>query len=421
MSDSSATIDTLTLSKFTPMNTLNRSELEILAGQVVPLQAKKGVNLAEFGTHDDQTLYLVKGLIKLTAEDGQSHTISDDSPQALAPISHLNPHRYTVTCVSPVTYFRVDNAVIETLLAQKIPAGETVDDLFISMDMLNNPLFKDIYRDLMDDKLVIPAFPDIALKIQHAVKQDADLSHIERIIQFDPAAAAMIIKAANSALYNTGKPVKTIDQAVMRMGLRMVRHLVITYAIREMFNSRFPVVNQHMKRLWKHSAEVAATTYVLAKKLGQWDADHALLLGLLHDIGMLPILRYAEQYPDIADNEETLDATVQQLHCDIGEIVLHAWHFDPDFVQVSRAADDWHRDPQAEPDYCDLVLIAQLHTFIGKSQDKLTPIIGKQTLPNISELPAFRKLCLEECGPEESIAILNEANQQIHDTLQLLL
>lgn len=420
MAENPHNIDSQTLSRFYPLNSLSRSELEILSGQVAVVQAKKGKTLVESGESDNRTLFLVKGQVILTADDGHSYCISDGSPQALKPISHLNPHRYTVKCLSPVTFIRIDNQLIDNLLRQQPQNGESVEDLFVSVELLDNPLFQDIYHDLLEDRLVIPTFPDIAVKIQQVVELETDLRHIEQIIQFDPATAAMIVKAANSALFNIGKPVQTIEQAILRMGMRLVKQLVTTYAMRELFQSHYPLVNQRMKRLWKHSAEVAATAYVLAKKLGGWDAEHALLLGLLHDIGMLPILRYTEQYPDIAQNEDAIDTAIQHLHGDIGAVILKAWRFSEDFIQTANEADDWYRDNQDEADYCDIVLLAQLHTFIGKPKDKLKPLLGNRPLPVMIELPAYKKLCEEECGPEESIAMLNEANQQIMETIQLL-
>lgn len=414
-------IDTITLSKFSPLNTLSQSELEILAGQVTPMTAHRGEVLVECGASDEHTLFLIKGSLKITAADGYSFEYSDDSPRSREPISHLNPHLYTVTCLNHVTYMRIDNHLIDNLLTKQPQNGETVEDLFVSVELLDNPLFQDIYHDLLEDRLVIPTFPEIAVKMQKVVEQETDIRHIEKIIQFDPATAAMIVKAANSALYSIGKPVRSINQAVMRMGVPMTKQLVITYSLRELFNSRYPLVNRRMKYLWKHSAEVAATAHVLAKKLGDWDADHALLLGLLHDIGMLPILRYTEQYPDIAEDDAMLTHAIEKLHGDIGAIILKAWHFSEDFIITAHEADDWYRDNQAEPDYCDIVLLSQLHTFIGKGREKLNLLIGNRALPPLTQLPAFKKLCLEDCGPEESLAILSEANQQIHETAHLLM
>ena len=412
-------IDIDILAQFFPLNALGHSELEILASQLSIVRAKRNRTLVECGETDNNCLFLIKGEVELTADDGKRYTIKDGTPQSLRPISHLNPHRYTVKTISQVDFIRVDNRIIDNLLHKQPHQGETVEDLFVSQELLKNPIFQDIYRDLLDDNLVIPTFPDIAIKIQALVEQEIDLRHVEQLIQFDPATAAMIVKAANSALFNIGRPVQTIEQAILRMGMRLVKQLVIIYAMRELFNSSSALINNRMKRLWKHSAEVAATAYVLAKKLGNWDAERALLLGLLHDIGMLPILKYAERYADMVDTEDKIDATIHQLHGDIGAIILKSWNFADDFVTVSDEADDWYRDNHDEPDYCDIVLLAQLHSFIGKSKDILKPLIGDRTLPVINELPAFKKLCLQNCGPDDSIALLNEAKHQIMETVQL--
>lgn len=420
MAANPANIDINTLAQFYPLNVLGNGELEILASQLSIVRAKRNKTLVESGDNDNNTLFLIKGQVELTADDGKSFIISEGTPQSLRPISHLNPHRYTVKSLSQVDFIRVNNRIIDNLLAKQPHEGETVDDLDISHELLENPIFQDIYRDLLEDNLVIPTFPDVALKIQRIVEQEVDLRHIEQLIQFDPATAAMIVKTANSPLFNVGTPVQTIEQAILRMGVRLVKQLVIMYAMRELFKSESTLINNRMKRLWKHSAEVAATAYVLAKRLGKWDPEHALLLGLLHDIGMLPILKYAERYPGMADSEEMIDATIHKLHGDIGAIILKAWNFSADFITTSDESDDWYRDNQAEPDYCDIVLLAQLHSFIGKSSDKLTPLIGRQTLPTITDLPAFKKLCLSGCGPDESISILNEAKAQIMETVQLL-
>ena len=130
----------------------------------------------------------------------------------------------------------------------------------------------------------------MAVKIQKVVDSESDVHHIEQIIQFDPATAAMIVKAANCALFAVGKPVQTIEKAILRMGIKLVKQLVTTYSMRDLFKSEHDLINRRMTRMWKHSAEVAAASYVLAKKLGKWDAEYALLQGLLHDIGMLQTL-----------------------------------------------------------------------------------------------------------------------------------
>jgi HD-like signal output (HDOD) protein len=145
-----------------------------------------------------------------------------------------------------------------------------------------------------------------------------------------------------------------------------------------------------------------------------------LLLGLLHDIGMLPILTYAERYPEIVEYPEKIDATIEQMHGEVGGIILTAWHFEDEFTLVAREADDWFRDKNPQADYCDLVLVAQLHALIGKQKDKLHQLIGDKRLPPLASVPAFRKLGLHSDGVFESIDLLADANRQLTEARRIL-
>ena len=66
---------------------------------------------------------------------------------------------------------------------------------------------------------------------------------------------------------------------------------------------------------------------------------------------------------------------------------------------------DWYRDPGPRPDYCDIVLIALLHSYCTRKQTR--------NLPRMDSVPAFRKLNLGEVGPELTLQILDEAKASI--------
>jgi HD-like signal output (HDOD) protein len=145
-----------------------------------------------------------------------------------------------------------------------------------------------------------------------------------------------------------------------------------------------------------------------------------MLLGLLHDIGMLPILRYAEKYPEIASNYQGLRNTVRKLHGEVGSVIMKKWNFAADFITVVTAADDWFRDPVPQADYCDLVMIAQLLSFMGKDLNRDTQSLDGRELPLITDLPAYHKLGLDHFTAENSVEILHNAKDEINHALQLL-
>lgn len=415
-------IDPEILAGFYPLNALTRNEVEMLAERTQVVRAGRGKVLVECGASDKKALYLLKGKLELTAADGHVHFIEENTPDAKKPISHLDPHLYTVKAASSsVSFVRVDNHVINNLLEEENRFGEKVEDLYINEAVMKNRLFQNLYDDLMEDRLLIPTLPQVAVKIRQVIDENADIHKVEAVVRTDPSIAAALMKVANSALYRTRYPVKTIEQAIIKVGLKMVKNLVFTYAVKNMFRSQHPYINKRLKNMWTHSAEVAAVCFVLARKLKNFDPEYALLLGLLHDIGMLPILTYAERHPEVVESPEKIDATIEQLHGEVGGVILTAWHFENEFALVAKEADDWYRDYNSEADYCDLVLVAQLHTFIGKAKEKIQQLTGqKNMLPPLTSLPAFHKLGLHSEGITESISLLADANRQLTEARQIL-
>jgi putative nucleotidyltransferase with HDIG domain len=167
-----------------------------------------------------------------------------------------------------------------------------------------------------------------------------------------------------------------------------------------------------MNELWQHSTKVAAISFVLARKLGGFNPDHALLAGLLHDIGVLIIIGYAEKYQDLSANEDELEKLIRHLRSQIGGMVLRQWGFSDDLVVCAEQAEDWYRNETDELDYCDLVLIAQLYSFVD------TPRMNE--VPGLHELPVFLKMMQAEMTPESGIEILQEANNEIEEMQTLL-
>ena len=136
-------------------------------------------------------------------------------------------------------------------------------------------------------------------------------------------------------------------------------------------------------------------------------------MGLLHNVGVLPILSYAEHYPDITLDEKKLDATVNSLKTDVGVIILTKWQFSQDFITVAKESANWLRDEPGQADYADLVLVAKLHTFIGREHH------GEE-LPQLYEIPAFHKLGLDQDDPDKGLSIIADANEQISEVRSLL-
>lgn len=284
------------------------------------------------------------------------------------------------------------------------------------MTMTDNPLYTEIYDDLINDKLVVPSMPEVALKIRHLVEDnDIPVSELARALSTDPAISAKLIKSANGALYHGQPAVDTCARAISRLGLNTTKHLVVSFVLRNLFEEKIhtDLLSERVRDLWHHSVEIASISMALAHASPGLDAEEALLAGLLHDIGELVILTYAESYPDLTADSEVLDGVIKQLKAEIGAVILREWQFPEAIVEAAFGAEEWTRDSGDKPDYCDVVLAAQLLSFIGTSK--------MEDFPDLEDIPAFKKLAGGNLTRDVSMKILDEAEEQILETRELFL
>jgi len=225
---------------------------------------------------------------------------------------------------------------------------------------------------------------------------------------------AKIVKTANSALYARRGSVDTCSAAIVRLGTRATQKLILSYCAREVFQSRKPALKQRMLKLWGHSADVAAVSFVLAKRARGFghDAEEAMLAGLLHDVGTIAILNYAQNLPGLIKDPDILDETIRRLRGELGAMILRKWRFNPQLVAASRDAEDWLRKRKGLADIADVVIVAQVHDRLNRGS-----LVG---LPPVTDISAMKRVLSRDVTPEASIEVIKEAQAQIDEVRALL-
>ena len=147
------------------------------------------------------------------------------------------------------------------------------------------------------------------------------------------------------------------------------------------------MTDKYLRELWERSLNVASISFVLASSFTELDANTAMLAGLIHAIGMPPILLRAEDEPDLLDDEQALDALLYSLYPRIGVAILESWDFPPELVAVAGEHTDLFRDADGPADYVDVVMAALLQAVAGSDH-----WLANQDLSSVS---AFRRLGIE--------------------------
>src|SRR5690242_19437974 len=102
----------------------------------------------------------------------------------------------------------------------------------------------------------------------------------------------------------------------------MTRALVTKIAMEQMFLAKTPDLRSIMQETWQSSLDVAALCEDLAKHYTSLRADQALLAGLIHRIGVLPIVRLIDDQPGMLPAGTPIKRVLDELHADVGSILL---------------------------------------------------------------------------------------------------
>ncbi|MBT3027758.1 MAG: histidine kinase [gamma proteobacterium symbiont of Ctena orbiculata] len=393
---------------------LPKRVLEYVLSETHVEHQNAGVGIVANGEGTDRVYFLLQGEVEVVSADGTRQRLQSD--QTTSPLLTENsPNDSAVNSLTAVDLLTLPRELYNAIKGLP-PLANARSNQTIELNDAEGPedsLYWEFYEAIKNDTLELPSMPDITLRIAKVINDpNTDSEEIARVVQADPTVAARIISVVNSAAYRGKQQIETLPDAVTRLGRSVTHNLVISFALGKLFNSRSKVLKKRMIDLWKHVSYVAPICHELAQVTPGLENDQALLCGLLHDIGALAILGAASSKPELTENPELLDRIIENLKGEVGAMVLRKWEFPDYFVQSALHAEDWMEDISHEADYVDLVVVAQLHAYVG------TPKM--HSLPRLDLVPAFHKLALGKLTPRHSIGIIDNAKDQIRELRELL-
>jgi putative nucleotidyltransferase with HDIG domain len=272
--------------------------------------------------------------------------------------------------------------------------------------------WQELVADIQANRVVLPSLPDVALKVRKLIDTPGTpAARVAAAISADAVLTTRLLRMVNSPLYRTSQTIDNVQAAVTRLGNVNVRNLVTSLAMEQLYQVR--VSTEHKKRMLarhrEHGMMVAALSWFIARNYTALNAEESMLAGLIHDIGKLPLIEYAELAPDIANDEDAMERLIEILHPRVGVLMLRSWSFPVEMATAVAEHENLHRDPGTPPDHTDVVIVANLLSYIGTDHP--------HTRHDWSSIPAFRRLAIT---PEESIDAMKNAKEQIHGVRLLL-
>lgn len=241
-----------------------------------------------------------------------------------------------------------------------------------------------VVDELANDRLVLPTLPEVASRVRAlTVREDVSSAMLAAEIGKDPAMAVRVLRVANSAAQRGSHRIDNLQQAVTRLGLEYTRLLVNTLAMEQLFDAPSAMLRDRLRRSWQRSISVAALSQAIASHFTLLDPERALLAGLVHEVGALPIIRLAQDRADLVEPGPMLDAVIRLLSPRIGRMVLQAWHFPPELAAVPALCTDLRREHEGPADYADVVCVARL---------QMDTLADAATIAARAQVPAYAKL-----------------------------
>lgn len=404
------------LKEFQPLNRLTDDQLVLLASRAERRTHGPGQRVVERGVRDGLDFFLVAGSVELESVDGRKSTVDAESDKAVNPIARLQPRMYDVTATKASEFLVIPQDILNQLLrSAPVPQVEMDSgDGGADDGSEEHHLLMEFYAELRSNQISLPSVPDVAWKVRRTVdREDSTADQVASAISADPSMAAKLVRACNSPLYRGFSDVRNVREAVVRLGMRTTRQLVTVFSLREVFKTRQASLQKEMNKLWRHSREVAALCWVLADSATSINPEEALLAGLLHDIGVVPVLVQAEHHVNLFADQANLEHAIGELRGDVGTAILESWSFPANFLEATRHAEDWaHESRESAPQLVDVVIVAQLHAMIGSSQNG--------NLPPFDEVPAYRRLGELELNASRSLQLLTEARARVDEVHRLL-
>ncbi len=281
-----------------------------------------------------------------------------------------------------------------------------------------------LFKDISD----LPTIPAIVSKVVSQLdNQEADPDDIADLILSDQVLAARVIRVVNSPLYRTNSPIVSVKRALLFIGFKSVREMILTSYFVEGFKQKAQPFD--MKIFWTHSFSVGAISRRIARQVNYPDVEKAYLVGILHDIGKVFLGHYCkDEYGHMLANIKntsytTYDAEYEffgTTHSEVGLCLAQRWNFPPvycDVISYHHSSEMATEDPLLTA----IVALADFYCLSHGASDS----VAQASIPGQSEENAwkvFKQLApdLSASSLEHFLSDLDEEYETINHEVDIL-
>jgi len=192
-------------------------------------------------------------------------------------------------------------------------------------------------RKMFKDVSDLPTIPMIVSRVIRLLdNHESNPDEIADLILSDQVLAARVIRVVNSPLYLPGSKITSVKRALLYLGFRSVREMILTSYFVDGFKRQEQPFDMNV--FWMHSFSVGSMSRRIAEMTGYGDTETAYLVGIIHDIGKVFLGHYfKEEYGAMLSTinytrSTTYNAEMEYFgttHCELGLCLAQRWNFPP--------------------------------------------------------------------------------------------
>jgi HD-like signal output (HDOD) protein len=224
--------------------------------------------------------------------------------------------------------------------------------------------------ELAGDSLDLPSYPEIAMRVRKALgNADIAVDDVVRMVSAEPSLAVRLLQLANSVALNpSGQRITVLRLAISRIGFNLARSATIAFAMSQMRRAEaWRGLEHRFRELWEESANHAAVSHALAKRLRGLNADQALFAGMLQAVGKLFVLTRVSRYPVLLNSPSLYHDVERAWHARIARAILTRWDVGAEVVAAASDYESAGQERAGQADLRDVLFAARYITSLPSS------------------------------------------------------
>lgn len=246
--------------------------------------------------------------------------------------------------------------------------------------------------------------PGIAMQIVELARQpEVNLLRVVNLLEQDPALAARVMRASNTAFFARHRPADNLRQAVVVIGLNATMNLALGFSLGKALDQGLTSA-QGINLGWRRVLIASCATRLISTSVGRHDTEDLALGALLQDLGILalnaalpeeyaPILSQASDHTSLLQSERELLGTD---HAEASSWLIRRWQLPSWLASLTERVHGCEPCSLADVDDVAVAIVAFAADLADYFMIADAPARAQAPLPDVARIPGFDATQLDQ-------------------------